>query len=90
VVRAGAHVCEAADAAGHRVPGRRARAREAARVGAACAALEEVPPRGDPRVSRVLGDAAVPAPLGDDRCVNPRIIFTPFHAPYPSKIAQIE
>ncbi len=26
----------------------------------------------------------------DDRCVNPRIIFTAFHAPYPSKNAQIE
>jgi hypothetical protein len=26
----------------------------------------------------------------DDRCVNPRIIFTAFHAPHPSKNAQIE
>ncbi len=39
----------------------RARARAAARVGASRAALEEVPPRGDPRVR---GDATVPAPLG--------------------------
>ncbi len=41
------------------MPGRRARARAAARVGAARAALEEVPPRGDPRVR---GDAAVTEP----------------------------
>ncbi len=62
VVRAGARSgCEAADAAGHRVPGRRARARAAARFGAARSTLEEVPPKGD---SRVLCDAAVPAPLG--------------------------
>ncbi len=37
------------------------RERAAVRVGAARAALEEVPPKGD---SRVLGDAAVPAQLG--------------------------
>jgi hypothetical protein len=53
--------CEAADAAGHRVHGRRARAHAAVRVDAARAALEEVPHKGDPRV---LGDAAVRVPLG--------------------------
>jgi hypothetical protein len=29
-------------------------------------------------------------PWDDDRCANPRIIFRPFHAPHPSKNAQIE
>ena len=27
---------------------------------------------------------------GDDRCVNPRNLFWPFHAPHPSKILKIE
>ncbi len=26
----------------------------------------------------------------DDRCANPRNLFRPFHAPYPSKIPEIE